>query len=274
MAQRNSAPSEKRTLQAAPSVINRDVGHSTSFECPRSEEDFMTAHRFSSPALAFSLGLVAFGCSTPDSTGAQSSADELAATPAAPSAPRECVIDTITVTPGLLKDLRASVGDAYYKEYPGAYPHIEIPGALDAALPTTPEFGEWFYTVVGFSYDPPVVPNGAPTVPGKPATLSAGPVDDPLLVTAKKNYAAALAIFGALTKAQETTTSHTAQSGKDTSWVMTTRTSPAQRIICSSTTYPDSGEKRPQIDCTFFGVERNAVQIYSTATGAKCLAER
>jgi hypothetical protein len=238
----------------------------------------MTAHlRFSSPALAFSLGIIAVaaGCSTPaDSTGAQASSDELATTAAAAGAPRECVIDTVTVTPGLLQDLHASVGDAYYKEYPGAYPHIEIPGALDAALPTVAEFGEWFYTVVGLSYDPAVVPNGAPTVAGKPATLSAGPADDPLLVTKKKNYAAALAIFGALTKATETKTSHTAQGGKDTSWAMTTRTSPAHRIICSSTTYPDSGDSRPQIDCTFFGVDRNEVQIYSTASGAKCLAER
>lgn len=234
----------------------------------------MSAHlRFASTVLACSLGLVAFGCSSPDSSGAQSSADELS-TAAAAAAPRECVIDTISVTPGLLQDLHASVGDAYYKEYPGAYPHIEIPGAFDAALPTTAEFGEWFYTVVGFSYDPPTVPAGAPTLPGKPATLSAGPVDDPLLVTAKKNYAAALAIFGAMTKAHETTASHTAQGGKDTSWVRTTRTSPGQRIWCSSTTYPDRGDTRPQIECTFFGVERNSVQIYSTASGAKCLAER
>jgi hypothetical protein len=235
----------------------------------------MTAYlRSTSHALAFGLGLVAFaaGCSTPaDSSGAQSSADELTT---AAAAPRECVIDTLSVFPGLLQDLRASVGDAYYKEYPGAYPHIEIPGALDAALPTHAEFGEWFYTVVGFSYDPALVPTGAPTVPGKPATLSAGPVDDPVLVTAKKNYAAAQAIFGALTKAHETTTSHTAHGGKDSSFVTTTRTSPAQRIICSSTTYPDSGDTRPHVDCTFFGVERNTVQIYSTASGAKCLAER
>jgi hypothetical protein len=239
----------------------------------------MTTHlRFASLAFGFgvaALGAFAAGCSTAaDSSGAQASADEMVTTTAAAAAPRECVIDTVTVTPGLLQDLRASVGDAYYKEYPGAYPHIEIPGALDAALPTTAEFGEWFYTVVGFSYDPALVPTGSPSVPGKPATLSAGPVDDPVLVTAKKNYAAALAMFGALTKAHETTASHTAQGGKDTSWVRVTRTSPAQRVWCSSTTYPDSGDTRPQIECTFFGVERNSVQIYNTATGAKCLAQR
>ena len=238
----------------------------------------MTARlRFAPPARAFSLGIFALGafataCSTPaDPNGAPSSAAELATTAAAP---RECVIDTLFVTPGLLQDLRASVGDAYYKEYPGAYPHVEIPGALDAALPTTAEFGEWFYTVVGFSYDPATVPTGAPTVPGKPATLSAGPVDDPILVTAKRNYAAAQAIFGALTKAHETITSHTAHGVKDSSWVRTMRTSPGQRIWCSSTTYPDTGDTRPQIECTFFGVERNSVQIYSTASGEKCLAER
>jgi hypothetical protein len=235
----------------------------------------MTTHlRFASRAIAFSLvGALAAGCSTPaDASGAQSSADERA-TAANTTAPRECVIDTISVTPGLLQDLRASVGDAYYKEYPGAYPHIEIPGALDAALPTTAEFGEWFNTVVGFSYDPLVVPAGSQNVPGKPATLSAGPVDDPLLATAKKNYDAALAIFGAMTKAHETTESHTAQGAKDTSWVRVTRTSPGQRIWCSTTTYPEK-DSRPQVECTVFGVERNSVQIYSTATGAKCLAEQ
>jgi hypothetical protein len=235
----------------------------------RAQEDFM-ARLTLTFATILCVGAAVAACSSPgasaDSAGAQSSADST-------SAPRECAIDTITVNPGLLSDLKASVGDEFYKEYPGAYPHIEIPGAFDAALGTA-EFGEWFYSVVGFNYQAEKLPPGSSATPQRVAVLTAGPEDDALLVTAKRNYAAAEAIFSSLTKVPEVVTSHTATGVKDTSWRKATRTSPAGRVECISTTYPDSKEIRPTVECTFHGVDHNMVQIYSTNDTGKCLAQR
>src|SRR4051794_23345192 len=93
-------------------------------------------------------GLVTLlGCSSPDSAPPESeSVDSELST-----AGSECVIDTIFVKKGFLADLAASVDVSLIKDYgPNFYKHVEIPKTLDAALPTTDEFGEAINTIHGF----------------------------------------------------------------------------------------------------------------------------
>jgi hypothetical protein len=224
------------------------------------------------PVLAL-LGLAA--CSTPASPADEGTAaeDELSS-----ARGKECVVDTVTVGKGLLADVKAAFGAGYLKDYGANYfPHVEIPGVFDAAISSDDEFGEWFYTVVGFSYQAETLPSGSTAKPRQLAALSASPVSDSVLKTAKRNYAAVKSIFDAMTRADESVEDHVVPAGHvyDRAWTKTTRKSPAGRLVCRSTVYPDRGAtSAADYECTFFGVESNHVQIHNTTgTGGKCLAK-
>jgi hypothetical protein len=219
------------------------------------------------------MALFVCACSSPEgevSDGEQQSgesSDELST-----GSSKECVVDTVIVAPGLLADLKAALGTKYLKNYgPGLYPHLEVRGAFDAAL-STDVTGEFFYTVVGMSYHPERLLDDSGATPRRMATLEAGSVRDAKLKTAKKNFAAAKAMFDAMTRATETVDNHIVpQPSYDRSYVKTTRRSPAGRVVCTSTTYPDQSG-HVEYACTFSDVESNRVQIFDVDdAGGKCL---
>jgi hypothetical protein len=228
-------------------------------------------------ALATLATLTAVGCADPASEDAAASSNDLVGTDGAnaPHAQRECVIDTISVQKGLLKDFQAAVGAEYTHDYgSSAYPHVEIPGVFDAAISPTAEFGEWFYTIVGFDHQLETLPSGQPGT-RMAAVLQARPIDDPTLATAAHRYDAAKAIFNAMTRATETVKEHHAAPHTfDESWKIVRRESAGGRVVCEAETYPDTGETRPIITCSFNGVDHTSVQIFSTKdTSGRCLAE-
>lgn len=225
-------------------------------------------------ALPVLLALASAGCADPASEDAASSTNDLVGNDA-PLGDRECVIDTIVTKNGLIEDFAAAVGRAYIHDYGGSfYPHIEIPGFFDAAIAPNEEFGEWFYTIIGFDHQPELLASGEDG-PRMTAILRAGAFDDPSLTTAAHRYEAAQAIFGAMPRAKETTTEHHAHPHTfDQSWKIVRRESPNGRVVCEAQTNPDTAETRPVITCTFLDIERTTVQIFNTReTGGKCLAK-
>lgn len=228
--------------------------------------------RFAKLALPVVLSFAAVGCSEEVVDGSAAAASEVTST-----ASRECVIDTVVTEKGLLADFRDAVGPSFIKDYGGSfYPHVEIPGVFDAALDPSGEYGEWFYTVVGLDIEPEELPASATGRPRLTAVLSGTPTVDPLLATGARNFRAATAIFDAMTRAKETKEVHIVPPDHvyERSFVRTTRASAEGRVVCSSTVFPDSGPGAAEISCTFFGIERTHVQIFSSGdTGGKCLAE-
>src|SRR4051812_11440147 len=92
-------------------------------------------------ALPVVFALASVGCADPASEDAAASSNDLVGNDA-PHGDRECVIDTISVQKGLLKDFQAAVGTEYTHDYGGSfYPHVEIPGVFDAAIAPNDEFG-------------------------------------------------------------------------------------------------------------------------------------
>ena len=184
----------------------------------------------------------------------------------------ECIVDTIFLKKGFLADLAASVDATLIKDYgPQYYKHVEIPKALDAALPTSAEFGEAIYTIHGFDYVPEELAAGVAGTPRRLATIAGSPVVDPKLSFAKSRYAATKALFDAMTRASEATENHVVPPSHvyDRSWTKVTRTSPAGRLVCAKTTYP--GSTSAEYTCSFSDVERNMVQAYNTTgTNGHC----
>lgn len=224
--------------------------------------------RFSSSASCLVLATL-LGCSAPDdpaSTEPASVESDLS------GAGSECVVDTIFVKQGFLADLAASVDPTFIKDYgPQYYKHVEIPKALDAALPTTAEFGEAINAIHAFDYVPEELAAGATAAPRRFATIAGSPVVDPKLSFAKSRYFASKAIFDAMTRATEATQNHIVPPSHvyDRSWTKVTRTSPNGRIACVKTTYP--GATSAEYACTFTDIERNMIQAYDTnGTGGHC----
>lgn len=225
-------------------------------------------------ALPVVLALASVGCADPAAEDAAAASNDLVGNDA-PHADRECVIDTVVVKPGLLKDFQAALGTQYTHDFGGSvYPHVQIPGVFDAAIAPNDEFGEWFYTIIGFNHEPEKLADGSDG-PRMTVALEAGATDNPTLTTAAKRYAAATAIFNAMTRAKETIKEHHAAPHTfDESWKIVRRESAAGRVVCEAKTNPDTNETRPFITCTFFDVERTSVQIFSTKdTSGRCLAE-
>lgn len=217
------------------------------------------------------VGLVTLlGCSGPD--GAPSEPAPASVDSDLSGGSTECVVDTIFVKKGFLVDLAASVDASFIKDYgPKYYKHVEIPKTLDAALPTTDEFGEAINTIHGFDYLPEELAAGAAGTPRRLATIGGSPVVDPKLSFARSRYAASKALFDAMTRASEATENHVVPPSHvyDQSWTKVTRTSPAGRIVCAKTTYPSTTST--DYTCTFTDVERNMVQAYNTsATNGHC----
>ncbi len=188
----------------------------------------------------------------------------------------ECTLDTLFMSNGFLTELKSSIGTSYIHNYGGQYyPHVEIPGFLDAALPTTDEFGNTLYTIVGFNFGAEDLPSGSTKKARFVATLEAGPGASASLPFAAKQYAAAKAIFTALTRATETTENHVApHASYDRSWNKVTRASVGGHLVCTSTVYPDTGEARPTYSCSFYDFQRNMVQSFDVKdAGGKCLAK-
>jgi len=212
--------------------------------------------------------LLALGCQAPpgdEPAAAASSEDALS------GAGSECVIDTLFVKKGLLADLAASVDPSLIKDYgPSFYKHVEIPKTIDAALAS--DYGEALYSLHGWDFHPEELPSGSTKTPRFVATLAGSTVVDAKLTFAKKRFAAAKALFDGLTQANETTVDHVVPPSHvyDRSSTKVTRTSPAGRVVCDKTTYPDSSSV--DYACTLFDVERNMVQSYNTKD-AHCLTQ-
>ncbi len=210
------------------------------------------------------VGLVTLlGCSAPESAPSEPEAASVDSDLSGGGT--ECVVDTMFVKKGFLADLSAAVGPSFIKDYgPSYYKHVEIPKTLDAALPTTDEFGESVGTLLGFEFFPEELPAGAKGTPRRLATIGGNPVVDPKLSFAKSRYAAAKALFDAMTRATETTENHVVPPSHvyDQSWTKVTRGSAAGRIVCVKTTYPRTTST--DYTCTFSDVERNMVQAYNT----------
>ncbi|MBX7100224.1 MAG: hypothetical protein K1X89_21085 [Myxococcaceae bacterium] len=179
---------------------------------------------------------------------------------------KECVLGTFDVHLGMSEDLRDAVGTSFIKDPgQGYFKHVAIAGVMDAVL-TPSSVGspnEYFYSIATWD----VVPDERPGKSGMVLQLSAGPADEAVLVTAKKRYQAAKALFDAMTRAKETVEKHVATGAYDMSWNRTTRTSAHGRVSCSAITHPGQRDQRPVYDCTIDGFERTMLQIFSTADG-------
>jgi hypothetical protein len=225
-------------------------------------------------SVAVSLGSV--GCAAPGDGGSEASAtSDTSSSDLSGAKSTECTEDTLTMSAGFLFDLRDSMDASLIHDYGGNYfPHVEIPGFLDAAIAPTDDDGDWFYTIVGFSYGQEDVPAGSKAAPRLVATLSAGPAPANLTF-AVRQYEAAKAMFTGLTRGVETTEHHVApKNSYDRSWDKITRTSKAGQFVCTSTVYPDSGDTRPTYECNFYGFTRNMVQTFDAKdAGNKCLAK-
>ncbi len=226
---------------------------------------------------ASAVVLFGFGCTAPAESAptATTSDGNHESDLSGAKASGECTLDTLFMSNGFLTELKSSVGTSFIHDY-GAqyYPHVEIPGFLDAALPPTDEFGETVYTIVGFNFGQEELPSGSTAKPRFIASLEAGPAPASLPFAAKQ-HAAAKAIFSALTRAPETTENHVApKASYDRSWNKITRAAVGGHIICTSIVYSDSGDARPTYACRFFDFQRNMVQSFDVKdAGGKCLAK-
>src|SRR5262249_45671260 len=160
---------------------------------------------------------------------------------------RECVIDTLSVNGAVefSKDLDGAFTERLIEREPGRYPHLTIPGAFDAAIVDTEEFGAWANSLhawdvvvrdLAFQVDRSVKDHA-----GLYATLQGAP--GATTKTNKQRYAVAKAIFDAMTRAKEVTTEHHVPPGRyDESWTRVRRASANDRVVCTSVTYTDRAD--------------------------------
>jgi hypothetical protein len=228
-----------------------------------------------SVSLVVSLG--AMGCSAPGDAGSTEtqSAGDTSSSDLSSAKSKECTLDTFWMANGFITDFRDAIDPSNIHDYGSQYwPHIEIPGFFDAAVPPTDDDGEFFYTIVGFGFHKEELPTGSTAQPRLVASLEAHPAPASLPFAANQ-YDAAKAIFTAMTRATETTEHHVApKNSYDQSWDKVTRTSAAGRTVCTSTVYPNTGETRPVYACTFYDIIQNGVQTFDPKdAGNKCIAK-
>ncbi len=217
--------------------------------------------RFSRGAVAVALGISTAAVALPSA-----SADKPAASRRRPS--QECVVTTLTFSPGLAADLEASVAPELVKDYGGGkYRHVVIPRAFDMVLaPKSPY--DSAQTIEGIDVRAELTPDGARATGRLLAVIEAypGPTPSSTFPMGTRRYAVAKALFESLARATQSVEHHVAQPDTyDQSFDKTTRVSPGGRITCTATTLAGQQDPRPTYRCSFVGMSEAFTQVYDSA---------